>query len=129
MANRPPKAAPPRFDAPSRHVSGEMGLGTNPAGLPAEAEHGGTDMIELEPGNALDIALQDDGHGRDRVLLTLQTHARALSLTPHQARVLATELIMAVNRAEVRSNLKHDQNTVRASDQVTQKRRLFHPAF
>jgi hypothetical protein len=86
-------------------------------------------MIELEPGNALDIALQDDGHGRDRVLLTLQAHGCALSLTPHQARVLATELIMAVNRAEVRSNLKHSQNMGRVADQATQKRRLFQPAF
>ena len=86
-------------------------------------------MIELEPGHTLDIALQEDGHGRDRVVLTLQAHNCALNLTPHQARVLATELIMAVNRAEVRGNLKHNQSMVRGTDIATQKRRLFHQEF
>ena len=42
-----------------------------------------------------------------------QAQGCELNLTPHQARVLATELIMAVNRAEVRNNLKHSQNMVR----------------
>ena len=86
-------------------------------------------MIELEPGNTLDIALKEDAQGRDRVELTLQPHGCVLNLTPHQARVLATELIMAVNRAEVRSNLKHSQNVVRSAQAVEQKRGLFHQAF
>ena len=86
-------------------------------------------MIELEPGNALDIALKEDASGRDRVVVTLQAHGCELNLTPHQARVLATELIMAVNRAEVRSNLKHSQNMVRGSQPVEQKRGLFSQAF
>ena len=68
-------------------------------------------MIELEPGNALDINLKEDAQGRDRVVLSLQAHGCALNLTPHQARVLATELIMAVNRAEVRNNLKQATRT------------------
>ena len=71
-------------------------------------------MIELEPGNALDINLKEDAQGRDRVVVTLEAHHCALNLTPHQARVLATELIMAVNRAEVRNNLKHSPNMVRS---------------
>jgi len=45
--------------------------------------------------------------------------------------VLATELIMAVkvNRAEVRSNLKHSQNMVRGVQPAEQKRGLFTQAF
>ncbi len=86
-------------------------------------------MIELEPGNILDIRLKEDAQGRDRVELTLQSHGCALNLTPHQARVLATELIMAVNRAEVRSNLKHNQNVVRGAQPSVQKRGLFQQAL
>jgi hypothetical protein len=40
--------------------------------------------------------------------------------------VLATELIMAVNRAEVRNNLKHSQNMVRSGQQQTTRKGLFH---
>ncbi len=86
-------------------------------------------MIELEPGNALDINLQEDGQGRDRIVLSLQAHGCALNLTPHQARVLATELIMAVNRAEVRNNLKNNQNMVRGAQSLEQKRSLFNQAY
>jgi hypothetical protein len=86
-------------------------------------------MIELESGSALDIALQEDSSGRDRVVVTLQAQGCELNLTPHQARVLATALIMAVNRAEVRSNLKHSQNMVRGVQPAGQKRGLFAQAF
>ena len=86
-------------------------------------------MIELELGNALDIALKEDASGRDRVVVTLQAHGCELNLTPHQARVLATELIMAVNRSEVRGNLKHSQNMVRGTQSVGQKRSLLNAAF
>ena len=86
-------------------------------------------MIELEPGNALDINLKEDGQGHDRVVLSMQAHDCTLNLTPHQARVLATELIMAVNRAEVRNNLKHNQNMVRGAQSLEQKRNLFNQAY
>lgn len=86
-------------------------------------------MIELEPGNALDIALKEDAGGRDRVVVTLQAHGCELNLTPHQARVLATELIMAVNRSEVRGNLKHSQNMVRGTQSAEKKRSLLNAAF
>ena len=86
-------------------------------------------MIELEPGNALEISLKEDAQGRDRVEISLQSPGCSLLLTPHQARVLATELIMAVNRAEVRSNLKHGQNVVRAVPSTEQRRSLFNQAF
>ena len=75
----------------------------------AYATQGVTEMIELNQGDALSITLQADEQGRDSVVLALQAQGCELSLTPHQARVLATELIMAVNRAEVRNNLKHNQ--------------------
>ena len=86
-------------------------------------------MIELEPGNALEISLKEDAQGRDRVEISLHSPGCSLHLTPHQARVLATELIMAVNRAEVRSNLKHGQNAVRAVPSTEPRRSLFNPAF
>ncbi|MFO7541949.1 MAG: hypothetical protein R6W97_03930 [Thiobacillus sp.] len=86
-------------------------------------------MIELESGKALDINLQEDTHGQDRVVLTMQSLGCELSLTPHQARVLATELIMSVNRAEVRSNLKHSHSLVRSAQPGDHKHRLFSQAF
>lgn len=86
-------------------------------------------MIEMESGKVLDIKLKEDAQGRDRVVLTLESQAYALSLTPHQARVLATELIMAVNRAEVRNNLKHSHNMVRDSQSAEHKHSRFNPAF
>ncbi len=86
-------------------------------------------MIELESGNTLDINLKEDAQGRDRVELTLQGLDNTLNLSPHQARVLATELIMAVNRAEVRNNLKHNQNMVRGAHATGQKHGLFNQAF
>ncbi len=86
-------------------------------------------MIELEPGNTLNISLKEDAQGRDRVEVMLQSPGCSLNLTPHQARVLATELIMAVNRAEVRSNLKHSQNVVRDTRPVEHRRGLFNQSF
>ncbi|HQS99364.1 MAG: hypothetical protein B7Y26_08660 [Hydrogenophilales bacterium 16-64-46] len=84
-------------------------------------------MIELDSGDTLNIHLKEDAQGRDRVELLLQQCT--LALTPHQARVLATELIMAVNRAEVRNNLKNSQNMVRGAQSPNQKRGLFSQAF
>jgi hypothetical protein len=88
-------------------------------------------MIELESGKALDISLKEDAQGRDRVVLTFEAAGSALNLSPHQARVLATELIMAVNRAEVRNNLKHSHShsMVREKQPAEPKRGLFGQAF
>ncbi len=85
-------------------------------------------MIELD-GKALDISLKEDSQGRDRVVLTLQEAQCEFNLTPHQARVLATELIMAVNRAEVRSNLKHSHNMARSTQTPAKAREFFGQAF
>ena len=86
-------------------------------------------MIELEPGKSLDINLMEDHQGRDRVSVALKSEGCELQLTPHQARVLATELIMAVNRAEVRGNLKHSHNLARGPQSDSEKRGLFKQGF
>lgn len=87
-------------------------------------------MIELKPGSTLDISLKEDAQGREHVMVTLLAHGCELDLTPHQARVLATELIMAVNRAEVRNNLRHNQNMVRGGQPAPDhKRGRLHQAF
>jgi hypothetical protein len=101
----------------------------NPANTLVKATQGDTNMIELESGNSLDIKLHEDIQGSDRVVLALQGQGHSLSLTPHQARVLATELIMAVNRAEVRNNLKRGHNLVRGSQASEIKRGPFNQAF
>jgi hypothetical protein len=87
---------------------------------------GADNMIELNQGGSLDVTLKEDAQGRDSVILALASQGCELSLTPHQARVLATELIMAVNRAEVRNNLKHSQNMVRSGQQQTTRHGFFH---
>jgi hypothetical protein len=92
----------------------------------AYTTQGADNMIDLNQGGSLDVTLKEDTQGRDNVILALATQGCELSLTPHQARVLATELIMAVNRAEVRNNLKHSQNMVRSGQQQTNRRGLFH---
>lgn len=86
-------------------------------------------MIEVEGGKVLEVSLKEDASGRDRVAITLQANGCAIDLTPHQARVLATELIMAVNRAEVRSNLKHSQNVTRGAGSGSGRRGLFSQTF
>ena len=83
-------------------------------------------MIDLNQGGTLDVTLKEDTKGQDNVILAMAAQGCELSLTPHQARVLATELIMAVNRAEVRNNLKHSQNMVRSGQQQTTRHGFFH---
>ena len=87
-------------------------------------------MIELESGNTLELNLKEDAQGRDCVVLAVPAQGWLLELSPHQARILATELIMAVNRAEVCSNLKHNQDNLELGSQdAEQKRGLFSQAF
>jgi hypothetical protein len=62
-------------------------------------------------------------------VVTVQAHGCELALTPHQARVLATELIMTVNRAEVRNNLKRNQNLVRNTQPSELRRGTFNHVF
>lgn len=57
--------------------------------------------------------------GQDRVTISVEgTHETALTLTPSQARALATELVTAVQRAEVKANLKVSPNLWRRSGET-----------
>lgn len=82
--------------------------------------------MELDNGMNVNISLVEDANGKDRIAFALSSGACDLSLSPHQARVLATELIMAVNRAEVRGNLRRSQNLSRGAESG---RGLFQQAF
>lgn len=82
--------------------------------------------MELDNGAAVSINLEEDASGKDRVVFAVSNGACELKLSPHQARVLATELIMAVNRAEVRGNLRRSHNLSRSTETG---RGLFQQAF
>jgi hypothetical protein len=60
----------------------------------------------------VEVSVVAGGDGTDRITLCVgeQGEASVLTLTPSQARLLATELIAAVNRAEVKANLKTGTN-------------------
>lgn len=61
--------------------------------------------------NAVNVHLVPGVDGSDHVMIKLGNDVEAgLALTPAQARMLATELITAVNRAEVKSSLKTSPN-------------------
>lgn len=60
---------------------------------------------------AVNVNLAAGDNGTDQVVLTLREGGDVeLALTPAQARLLATELITAVNRAEVKGTLKTSPN-------------------
>ncbi len=48
--------------------------------------------------------------GAERIALSIGDQGSTMKLTPAQARLLATELIAAVNRAEVKASLKVGNN-------------------
>ena len=85
-------------------------------------------MIELGAGKTLEVNLKEDARGRDRVVVALEAYGCAIDLTPHQARVLATELIMTVNRAEVRSNLNRGPHMARGDQPGLPQRGPFNRA-
>ena len=66
--------------------------------------------MELDAELKLAITLEEGTDGNDRLVLRIEGEPCELRLTPHQARKVATELILTVNRAEVRSNLRRSQN-------------------
>lgn len=69
----------------------------------------------------------DDGADRVAVAITDESES-VMVLTPAQARVLATELITAVNRAEVKASLKTSPNLWRRSGN-TQSRPVEAPSY
>lgn len=68
-------------------------------------------MLEINHRFNLDITLKDEGD-RELVVCSLE-NGDQIQLTLNQARVLACKLIMEVSRAEVRRNLKHEDNISR----------------
>ncbi len=71
-------------------------------------------MLQLEV-SKMDVSLISSDEGVDRIAIKLVSGLTgeaepSLSLTPSQARALATELIAAVNRAEVKNSLKTSPN-------------------
>ncbi len=64
----------------------------------------------------VDVSLISNDDGSDRIAINLLNNilagdnTAAVLLTPSQARTLATELISAVNRAEVKKSLKTSPN-------------------
>ena len=66
-----------------------------------------------------EVAVVATGDGTDRITLRLGDGEEALlTLTPAQARMLATELIASVNRVEVKANLKVGTNMWRRSGET-----------
>jgi hypothetical protein len=71
----------------------------------------------------MDVSLMSGDDGLDRITIKLASVlagelGTSLTLTPSQARILATELIAAVNRAEVKSSLKTSPNLWRRQGEV-----------
>lgn len=71
-------------------------------------------MTEFDDKTTFDIRLEEDATGKNQVVVKIKALADTeLGMTSQQARVIATELIMAANRAEVRENLKRKEHMVR----------------
>ena len=68
-------------------------------------------MIELGPDFKIEISLNPTEPGSHNVMLTLPAgHCPVVHLSTQQARTLANEIIKAVNKAEVRTNLQTASN-------------------
>ncbi len=87
-------------------------------------------MMEFDEVAAFDISLEEDASGAGRVHIKMLNNTE-INLTSHQARVLATELIMAASRAEVRENLKRNDSAVRREigKSAAPSRRFFEQSF
>jgi len=76
--------------------------------------HWETNMSQHEV-DKMDVSLITSNDGSDRIAINIASALQSedfssLTLTPSQARILATELISAVNRAEVKRSLKTSPN-------------------
>ena len=64
-------------------------------------------MVELDNNFRIEVSIGNASAGKENITLTFaNTECSEAQLTPHEARILATELISAVHRAEVRSSLR-----------------------
>ena len=72
---------------------------------------------------AVSLISGDDGLDRIAVHLVgvVGSDINPLTLTPHQARMLATELITAVNRAEVKKSLQTSSNLWRRQGEASSR--------
>ena len=74
-------------------------------------------MTEFDEKDTFDIRLEEDATGKNSVVIKINALPNSeLQLTSQQARVVATELIMAANRAEVRENLKRKEHLIRKGE-------------
>lgn len=81
-------------------------------------------MAEFDDKTIFDIRLEEDATGKNQVVVKIRALADTeLGMTSQQARVVATELIMAANRAEVRENLKRKEHLVRSGTSRVNDRR------
>lgn len=81
-------------------------------------------MTEFDDKTTFDIRLEEDATGKNQVVVKIKALADTeLGMTSQQARVVATELIMAANRAEVRENLKRKEHLVRSGTSRVNDRR------
>jgi len=72
-------------------------------------------MTELGPDFKIEISLNSAEPGSHNVMLTLPAgHCPVVNLSTQQARTLANEIIKAVNKAEVRTNLQTANNMRRS---------------
>lgn len=81
-------------------------------------------MTDFDEKDTFDIRLEEDATGKNQVVIKIKALADSeLNMTSQQARVVATELIMAANRAEVRENLKRKEHLVRSGTSRVNDRR------
>lgn len=67
--------------------------------------------LKMNSENNMHVTLEEDEVSKDLVVFI--SGVRQFRLTPRQARILATKLVIAVSRAEVRINLKDSHNLSR----------------
>ena len=78
-------------------------------------------MIQINQNLKIEVSLDNNDHGLNSVRIAISSEQYpAISLTPAQARSLATELIQAVHKAEVRHKLQQKGDT--QSTQVVRMR-------
>ena len=78
-------------------------------------------MIQINQNMKIEVSLDNDENGLNSVRIAISSEQYpAISLTPAQARSLATELIQAVHKAEVRHKLQ--KSGVTESRQVVKMR-------
>jgi hypothetical protein len=83
-------------------------------------------MLELDNGTSLDITLEVNVFGEDQILFSLDSGGQ-LTLTPQQARLLATKLVMLISRAETRNSLNRKHNNFSRNFEAEQDSGVYQP--